>query len=227
MVLAAVLAACGGGGTTASDTSTDTASATSDNLSSGTRAQAAAATDPVWVKIATEYSSFTVSGTQTVRFGSGSSWVTKQVTGSGKCNKTFFGSDPHTASSRNAMWRPTCRHRHGYWHRHRHTGTGTGTGTGATTVTATVTASRVTGAPLAVLFDATGTTNTSGLDSFRQLNYAFNFGDDRGLVWSVSGLPKNTETSGPVAAHVFDVAGTYTVTVKATNPSTGRPRRPT
>jgi hypothetical protein len=50
---------------------------------------------------------FTVSGTQTVRFGSGSSWVTKQVTGSGKCNKTFFGSDPHTASSRNAMWRPT------------------------------------------------------------------------------------------------------------------------
>jgi hypothetical protein len=98
---------------------------------------------------------------------------------------------------------------------------------GMTTVTATVTASRVTGvAPLAVLFDATGTTNTSGLDSFRQLNYAFNFGDDRGLVWSVSGLPKNTETSGPVAAHVFDVAGTYTVTVKATNPSTGRPRRP-
>ena len=93
---------------------------------------------------------------------------------------------------------------------------------GMVTVTAAVTASRVTGvAPLAVLFDATGTTNTSSLDSFRQLNYAFNFGDDRGLVWSVSGQPKNTETSGPVAAHVFDVAGTYTVTVKATNPSTG------
>lgn len=89
-------------------------------------------------------------------------------------------------------------------------------------VTAALSVSRISGtAPLAVQFDATGTSTTLGLDTFRQLNYAFNFGDDRGLTWAVSGLPKNTETGGPIAAHVFDVAGTYTVQVTATDPNTG------
>ncbi|WP_022980946.1 PKD domain-containing protein [Ideonella sp. B508-1] len=89
-------------------------------------------------------------------------------------------------------------------------------------VVAAIAASRVSGtAPLAVQFDATGTTTTLGLDTFRQLNYSFNFGDDRGLTWAVSGLPKNTETDGPIAAHVFDVAGSYIVQVTATDPVSG------
>ena len=75
-------------------------------------------------------------------------------------------------------------------------------------------------APLAVHFDATATTSaTVGIDTFRQVTYAFNFGDDRGQSWAVSGKPKNSEVGGPIAAHVFDLPGTYTVTLQATDPS--------
>jgi len=87
-------------------------------------------------------------------------------------------------------------------------------------LSAKVQATRVTGvAPLAVLFDSTTTTAASGVDTFRQITYSYNFGDDRGQTWAVSGLPKNTQTGGPVSAHVFDVAGTYTVKVRATDAS--------
>jgi hypothetical protein len=47
-----------------------------------------------WTRIAGEGESFTVAGTQTVRYGSGSSWITKTVTGSGECSNAWFGSDP-------------------------------------------------------------------------------------------------------------------------------------
>jgi serine protease len=47
-----------------------------------------------WTKIADEGQGFTVSGTQTVRYGSGSSWITRSITGSGTCSNAFFGSDP-------------------------------------------------------------------------------------------------------------------------------------
>jgi Domain of unknown function (DUF4832)/Domain of unknown function (DUF4874) len=47
-----------------------------------------------WTKIANEKTSFTVSGTKTVRYGAGSRWVQKSVTGSGYCGNDFFGSDP-------------------------------------------------------------------------------------------------------------------------------------
>ena len=47
-----------------------------------------------WTKIADEYGSFTFSGTKTVRYGTGSSWVQMSVTSSGDCTNGFFGSDP-------------------------------------------------------------------------------------------------------------------------------------
>ena len=47
-----------------------------------------------WTTIANEGQSFTVTGTQTVRYGNGSSFITKSVTGSGTCSNAFFGSDP-------------------------------------------------------------------------------------------------------------------------------------
>jgi hypothetical protein len=47
-----------------------------------------------WTRIATENSSFTVSGTQTVRYGSGDAWITKTVTGGGQCTNDWFGYDP-------------------------------------------------------------------------------------------------------------------------------------
>jgi len=82
-------------------------------------------------------------------------------------------------------------------------------------------AARISGtAPLAVHFDSTGTTtSTAGVDTFHQITYAYDFGDERGLKWAVSGQPKNTQAGGPVAAHVFDVAGTYNVSVRATDAS--------
>jgi hypothetical protein len=48
----------------------------------------------VWTKIADEKTSFTVSGTQTVRYGADSRWVQKSVTGEGYCGNWYFGSDP-------------------------------------------------------------------------------------------------------------------------------------
>ncbi|MGL4608179.1 MAG: DUF4832 domain-containing protein [Trueperaceae bacterium] len=47
-----------------------------------------------WSKVADEKMSFSVSGTQTVRYGLGSSWVEKSITGTGYCGNWFFGSDP-------------------------------------------------------------------------------------------------------------------------------------
>lgn len=83
-------------------------------------------------------------------------------------------------------------------------------------MTAAVQATRLTGpAPLAVQFDASGTVATSATLPFHQLTYEFDFGDDRGLTWGLSGQPKNTQSGGPIAAHVFDNPGTYTVRVRA------------
>ena len=81
-------------------------------------------------------------------------------------------------------------------------------------------ATRVTGtAPLAVMLDASSTTSSSGVDTFRQVTYAFDFGDNRGLTWAVSGKSKNTESGGPLSAHVFDNPGTFTVKVTASDGS--------
>ena len=49
---------------------------------------------PAWTFIASEGQSFSVAGTQTVRYGSGSSWITRDVSASGSCTNAFFGSDP-------------------------------------------------------------------------------------------------------------------------------------
>ncbi len=48
----------------------------------------------VWSFIAVEGQSFSVNGTQSVRYGSGSSWITRSVTGGGQCTNEYFGSDP-------------------------------------------------------------------------------------------------------------------------------------
>ncbi|MES2749627.1 MAG: right-handed parallel beta-helix repeat-containing protein [Patescibacteria group bacterium] len=52
------------------------------------------ATTTAWTQIAKEGQRFTVSGTQTVRYGYGTSWVQKTVTNSGTCSNRFFGKDP-------------------------------------------------------------------------------------------------------------------------------------
>lgn len=49
---------------------------------------------PSWALVAVEGQSFNLSGTQTVRYASGSSWITRSQTGSGQCTTAWFGNDP-------------------------------------------------------------------------------------------------------------------------------------
>ena len=79
-----VLAACGGGGDPVSPTSDATA----------VKNMRALDADDGWTTIAKEGERFTVPGTQTVRYGSGSTWITMQVNGSGECSNGAFGRDP-------------------------------------------------------------------------------------------------------------------------------------
>ena len=53
-----------------------------------------------FTKIADENGDFVVTGTQTVRYGAGTMFVTKVVTGAGQCTNTFFGSDPAVGTAK-------------------------------------------------------------------------------------------------------------------------------
>jgi PKD repeat protein len=71
-------------------------------------------------------------------------------------------------------------------------------------------ASRTSGvAPLGVFFNAALDTTT---DSFHHLEYTWDFGDPSSGTWADSGATKNSD-KGPVAAHIFESAGSYTVTL--------------
>src|SRR5262245_26896303 len=83
---------------------------------------------------------------------------------------------------------------------------------------------RVSGiAPLAVFFDASGTTAAATNRPFHELEYRWNFGDPAGgAEWgqgSAAGTSANGKNSatGPLAAHVFESAGTYNVCVTVTD----------
>ncbi len=84
-------------------------------------------------------------------------------------------------------------------------------------ITTVLKASRITGpAPLAVQFNAIETTHETDLiDTFRELGYHFNFDDPTSGTWKHSGKSKNVQIGGPIAAHVFESPGVYTVKVKA------------
>lgn len=76
-------------------------------------------------------------------------------------------------------------------------------------------------APLAVFFDATGTTSV-GYEAFREAGYHFDFGYATPTTpgtWTYSGKPKGNQIGGPVAAHVYETPGTYTASVRAQLPS--------
>lgn len=71
--------------------------------------------------------------------------------------------------------------------------------------------SRTTGvAPLAVFFNATGTTGLDG-DDFLSAHFTWNFGDAGSGVWQTTGKNRN-EATGFLTAHVFETPGTYVVT---------------
>jgi len=98
-------------------------------------------------------------------------------------------------------------------------------GTGAGPITLSLNASRTSGvAPLAVFFDATGTTSPSVTSRpFHDIEYRWDFGDPAvgaTATWSSgsrAGVSSKNEATGPVAAHVFETPGTYTVTLTVTD----------
>ena len=87
-------------------------------------------------------------------------------------------------------------------------------------ITPSLVASRSSGAiPLAIHFDATGTTSsiTGITDTFRQLYYSFDYGDTGAGTWVVDGASKETDSGGPIGAHVYELsAGSKTVTLTVT-----------
>jgi Peptidase M66 len=87
LLLPIMLGACGGGNESESAAAVD---ATSVAAGSALSAEAAI----IWTRIATENQAFTVNATQTVRYGSGSTWTLRSITGGGQCTNTFFGNDP-------------------------------------------------------------------------------------------------------------------------------------
>lgn len=71
-------------------------------------------------------------------------------------------------------------------------------------------------APCAVFFDATATSDPSTDAPFHDLDYRWDFGDERGETWAISGVAKNTAVGG-IAGHLFTAPGTFTVTLRVTN----------
>jgi len=87
-------------------------------------------------------------------------------------------------------------------------------------------ASRISGvAPLAVFFDATATTSTATEKPFHELRYTWEFGDQDAGLWQYGNPDNNNKNQaiGPVAAHVFETPGTYSVklTTQGLNGDTG------
>jgi PKD repeat protein len=69
-------------------------------------------------------------------------------------------------------------------------------------------------APLYVFFDATATTAATTSRPFHELEYRWDFGDPASGSWtSTPGMPNasRNQATGPLAAHVFEAPGTYTV----------------
>ena len=90
-------------------------------------------------------------------------------------------------------------------------GQGGSAGDGGSTLSVSVEPSRTSGvAPLAVFFDATATTSPATPRGFHDLDYRWDFGDAGSGTWASLGKSRNA-ARGPVAAHVFEQPGQYTV----------------
>jgi hypothetical protein len=102
VIAAALVAACGGGSGSADDGAEAAVSERRATAVSAGGADAGTGT-ATWTPLASEWGSFTVTGTQTVRYGAGTSWVTTSVTGTGSCTNAFFGRDPAVGMSKSCQ----------------------------------------------------------------------------------------------------------------------------
>jgi len=94
--------------------------------------------------------------------------------------------------------------------------------TGGNAINLSLIPARTTGvAPLSVFFDASGTTAGAITRPFHDLEYRWTFGDPANdATWATGAQPgvnSKNQATGPVAAHVFESPGTYTVSVSATD----------
>lgn len=91
-------------------------------------------------------------------------------------------------------------------------------------ITLNLLASRTSGVgPLAVFFDASATTAIATTRPFHDLDYQWDFGDAGSGTWGQGtrpGLISRNSATGPVAAHVYETPGTYTVTLTVTDGTT-------
>jgi PKD repeat protein len=71
-------------------------------------------------------------------------------------------------------------------------------------------------APLGVVLDASGSTDSTVGEPFRELHYQWDFDDPGSGTWYIGGKSRNQAT-GPVAAHVFENPGTYSVVLTVKN----------
>ena len=92
--LALALSACGGGAGDGAAAAGTMSTATAARFGADLTATSLAADASTWTFLADEGQHYSVSGTQTVRFGAGERWITTQVTGDGDCTNSAFGSDP-------------------------------------------------------------------------------------------------------------------------------------
>jgi hypothetical protein len=86
-------------------------------------------------------------------------------------------------------------------------------------ITVAASASRLSGtAPLYVHFDGTATAAATLTDyPFHELDYSWDFDDVGAGSWTYGINTDKNKAYGPVAAHVFETAGTYTVTLSVTD----------
>jgi hypothetical protein len=89
MATVLVVAACGGG-----NSDENAAVAEQETANESAMEVTPTSTDGTWTKKASEGQSFSLSTTKYVRYGAGSSWVGKWVSGTVSCSNWFFGKDP-------------------------------------------------------------------------------------------------------------------------------------
>ena len=106
-----------------------TTTSTSGTTSTSTTPTTSTTTTTTWSTVANEYASFSLSGTKTVRYGAGSSWIQKALAGTQYCSNETFGSDPARGVAKICQVATTTTSTS--------TGTTSGTTTGSTSTTTT------------------------------------------------------------------------------------------
>lgn len=95
-------------------------------------------------------------------------------------------------------------------------------GGGSSNITSSITATRISGpAPLAVLFNAAGSTDSAGGNAFGDLTFSFDAGDNNSATYANTGLLKRRHSGGPLFSYVYETPSNtpYIAKVRVQNAS--------